>query len=126
MGSCHERPVHCRFRNAGLFLDRRRAGGDVVRREFSPKVKVAAFKRADGQCENCTAKLYVGKFHYDHDIPDSLGGEPTLENCKVLCVACHGVKTARIDVPKAAKVKRITQKHIGARPKRPWPKRRMA
>ncbi len=96
-----------------------------MRREFSTKTKVAAFKRADGHCENCTAKLYVGKYHYDHEIADSLGGEPTLENCRVLCLNCHDEKTRTHDTPLAAKVKRIEQKHLGARPKRPWPKRRM-
>lgn len=53
-----------------------------MRRNFSPKVKAQAFLRADGLCEgkNCGARLTVGKFAYDHDLADNLGGEPTLEN----------------------------------------------
>jgi len=86
-----------------------------MRREFSAKVRVAAFKRAGGSCEGCTAKLYTGKFAYDHRIPDQLGGEPTLENCQVLCSACHGEKTAGQDVPRIAKAKRNEAKHLGAR-----------
>lgn len=89
----------------------------MKRREFSPKVKVAAFERAGGQCEGCTAHLYPGKFHYDHRIPDALGGEPTLENCQVLCTNCHSAKTATEDVPRIAKGKRQQRAHLGAKPK---------
>ncbi len=95
-----------------------------MRREFTTKIKAAAFQRSGGNCEGCTARLYVGKFHYDHRIPDGLTGEPTLSNCVVLCVACHGVKTTKHDVPAIARAKRREAKHIGAtKPKRPWPKR---
>ena len=31
-----------------------------MRREFPPKVKLAAFQRANGHCENCTAMLMAG------------------------------------------------------------------
>ncbi len=97
------------------------------RSEFSPKTKAAAFDRSAGRCERCTAKLYVGKFQFDHVIPDALGGEPVLSNCEVLCTNCHGAKTAKEDVPRIAKAVRINRKHIGAtRPKRPWPKRSFA
>mgnify|MGYP001283912999 CR=1 FL=1 len=94
-----------------------------MRREFPAKVKAAAFERAKGHCEECTARLYPGKFLYDHQIPDALGGEPTLDNCVVRCSACHAVKTTKEDVPRIAKAVRQRQKHIGARPKRKWPKR---
>lgn len=85
------------------------------RREFPAKVKVAAYERSGGRCESCTAPLAVGKFHYDHRVPDALGGEPTLENCDVLCNACHGAKTASQDVPAIAKAKRREARHIGAK-----------
>ena len=89
------------------------AGDDAVRdrREFPAKVKVAAFERAKGHCEKCTARLVVGKFAFDHVIADALGGEPTLENCAVLCSACHGEKTPG-DTTMAAKVKRIRRKQV--------------
>ena len=86
-----------------------------MRREFSAKVKVAAFQRAAGHCEGCTAHLMPGRFAYDHVLPDALGGEPVLENCAVLCSACHGSKTATGDVPRIAKMKRQRVKHLGAR-----------
>jgi len=85
-----------------------------MRREFSKPVKRDALKRADGKCENesCGA-LFGVKFHFDHDIADGLGGEPTLENCKVLCHACHAEKTTKHDVPLIAKTKRIQDRHNG-------------
>lgn len=84
-----------------------------MRREFTTKVKVAAWRRCDGRCESCTAKLYPGRFAYDHDNPDGLTGEPTLANCKVLCAACHGGKT-KTDVARIAKAKRREARHVGA------------
>ena len=101
-----------------------------ARREFSRAVRAAAFLRAEGRCENidadgdrCAQKLGPGNVNYDHIIADSIGGEPTLDNCAVLCRAHHAVKTATLDTPRAAKVKRIRDKHFGMKPKRPWPKR---
>lgn len=86
-----------------------------MRREFPKAIKRDAFLRAAGKCEdvNCGARLTVGKFHYDHDIPDAQGGEPTLDNCRVLCTACHSVKTRTIDVPAIAKTKRIRDRAKG-------------
>lgn len=83
-----------------------------MRREFSKPVKREALKRAGGKCEGCGA-LFGIKFHFDHDIADGLGGEPTLDNCKVLCHACHDEKTRKHDVPLIAKTKRIQDKHNG-------------
>jgi 5-methylcytosine-specific restriction endonuclease McrA len=87
----------------------------MARREFPTKVKVAAFQRSGGFCEGCGVKLTVGKHHFDHRIPDGLGGEPTIENCVVLCLSCHGAKTASEDVPRIAKAKRQEANHVGAR-----------
>lgn len=89
----------------------------MSRREFSKKVKRDAFMRANGHCEgkDCGAKLSVGKFAYDHVNPDGLTGEPTLENCMVLCDTCHKVKT-RADVGNIARAKRREDAHRGIRP----------
>jgi 5-methylcytosine-specific restriction protein A len=92
----------------------------MPRREFSAKVKVAAFKRADGRCEGCGVRLTVGRFTYDHRIPDQLGGEPTLENCQVLGWCCDRPKTAK-DQAVIAKAKRVEARHLGARPKSAFP-----
>jgi 5-methylcytosine-specific restriction protein A len=91
----------------------------VSRREFSKQVRREAHTRANGQCEGhpdgerCPVRLTRGRFHYDHDIPDALGGEPTLENCVVLCIACHKDKTGTKDVPAIAKTKRIQDREKG-------------
>lgn len=86
----------------------------MKRDEFTRKTKARAFERSLGYCEYCKARLQVGKFHYDHEIPAALGGSNDLENCKVACEACHGVKTTKRDVPQIAKAKRQQARHIGA------------
>ena len=73
------------------------------RREFSKAVKRDAAARANGKCECCGKRLRFGEYHYDHDLPDFLGGEPTLENCRVLCLDCHRTKTKEIDTPRIVK-----------------------
>ena len=84
-----------------------------MRREFSRKTKAQAFARAAGNCEVCTARLMPGKFRYDHILPDVLGGEPTLENCKVQCLACDKPKTAD-DIGRIRKADRQRDRHTGA------------
>lgn len=86
-----------------------------MRREFPAKIKVDAFTRAKGCCELCNSgvKLRHGDIFYDHRIPDGLGGEPTLENCQVLCRSHHDEKTRKADVPAIAKSKRIQRREMG-------------
>lgn len=86
-----------------------------MRREFPTKVRLKAFARSGGFCETCRARLWVGHIHYDHVIPDALGGEPTYENCAVLCDGCHAEKTRTEDVPRIAKAKRQQAAHLGAK-----------
>lgn len=92
-------------------------GARMSRREFSKRVMRDAFLRAGGRCEGdgCGARLTPGKFAYDHIIPDALGGEPTLDNCQVLCRACHKEKTGKADIPRIAKTKRISDREKGIR-----------
>ncbi|MCP1557813.1 UNVERIFIED_ORG: 5-methylcytosine-specific restriction protein A [Methylobacterium sp. SuP10 SLI 274] len=93
-----------------------------MRREFSKKTQRQALKRADGKCEGagCGCTLTVGKFQYDHIIPDRMGGEPILSNCQVLCDPCHKAKTA-VDLGDLAKAQRREDAHQGIRtaPHRP-------
>lgn len=93
-----------------------------MRREFPAKVKLAAWERSGGHCEGCLARI-VGRAEYDHVLPDWLGGEPTAENCRVLCSKCHRLKTSTEDVPRIAKTKRLERKAIGAWPKSARPLR---
>lgn len=85
----------------------------MSRREFTRKTKAQAFQRANGNCEVCTARLMHGKFRYDHILPDVLGGEPTLANCKVQCLACDAPKTAD-DIRRIRKADRQRDRHTGA------------
>ena len=86
----------------------------MTRREFPAKVKVAAFQRANGLCEVCGEKLWPARFRYDHKLPDALGGEPTLENCVVQCLACDKPKTAD-DIRRIRKADRQHRNHIGVK-----------
>lgn len=101
----------------------------MARREFTKEIKRAALRRSLGKCEavgemygfkpgqRCNAPLSVG-IQYDHIIADSIGGEPTLDNCAAVCVSCHGYKTRTVDTPRAAKTKRMSDKAKGiVRPK---------
>lgn len=99
-----------------------------MRREFPTKVRLEALARCMGHCEQCGWKLMdSADYHYDHVAPDGIGGEPTLDNCQVLCRGCHREKTRKIDVPRVAKMKRQRNKNFGIyKPKRPWPKRKFA
>ena len=87
----------------------------MSRYEFTAKIKVAAFERANGHCQECTRKLYTGDIHYDHVIPDANGGTAQLDNCQVLCRSCHNGKTYERDIPAIAKGKRIRRRNIGIR-----------
>jgi 5-methylcytosine-specific restriction enzyme A len=84
-----------------------------MRREFSNYVKAQAAIRANGKCEECGTRLLTGGYHYDHRIPDAMGGRPDEENCQVLCKSCHGLKTTKADVPQIAKAKRRERNHFG-------------
>lgn len=94
----------------------------MSRREFDKRVRAQAAERAKGHCERCATKLMAGSYHYDHITPDGLGGEPTLENCQVLCLTCHKGKTVSEDNPRMQKADRIRKKHVyGIRPKSRFP-----
>lgn len=82
--------------------------------EFSRKVKLAAFERAAGRCEKCTARLVPGKFRFDHILPLALDGASTLENCQCICRACDLPKTAE-DIGRIRKADRERARHIGAK-----------
>lgn len=86
----------------------------MARHEFSRKTLAEAFKRANGHCEKCTAKLGPGNTEYDHIVPCELGGEATLDNCQVLCRSCHALKTGKQDVPAIRKSDRQRDKFNGA------------
>jgi hypothetical protein len=94
-----------------------------MRREFPTAVKRAARDRANGRCETdgCGVELRDGGYHYDHDLPDWMGGDNSLENCVVRCTPCHKEKTAKRDVPMIAKTKRLRDRATGIKPRKGRP-----
>lgn len=87
-----------------------------MRREFPKAIKVASIKANTRDnvtyCEGCG--LPAKRFHFDHKNPDGLTGQPTLENCQLLCEPCHAEKTKQ-DVANIAKAKRREASHLGVR-----------
>jgi hypothetical protein len=94
-----------------------------MRREFSKAVKVARLRHATRngiiRCEGCGVMVKPGQFAFDHDDPDGMTGEPTFDNCRLLCVSgedsCHGRKT-KLDQSDIARAKRLEAAHVGAKP----------
>lgn len=98
-----------------------------MRTEFSKDTKRKALERSGELCEGikpdgerCCFPVAIKK-HFDHIIPDALGGANDLTNCAVLCIACHDSKTRKIDVPMIAKAKRVSDKHNGIRKRSRFP-----
>lgn len=88
-----------------------------MRQEFSKAVRRDAFLRANGRCEWCGQKLLPGNIEYHHTREAYLGGEPTMDNCLVLCRKCHAAitKERRTAIDKT---RRLSDKRMGIKPKR--------
>lgn len=91
----------------------------MARKNFTPAIIKARLNHAGFRCEGtladgsrCLVKAEPGRFHGDHHNPDGLTGEPTFENCRILCLACHATKTS-LDVKRIAKAKRVESNHLG-------------
>lgn len=95
-----------------------------MRHEFSKPTKREALRRSCGRCEasgpmygfrsgcRCDAQLGYG-VEFDHVILDANSKDNSLENCAAVCIRCHRWKTARHDVPLAAKTVRQQDKALG-------------
>lgn len=90
----------------------------MARVEFTKAVKLAAWRRAGGRCEHCTALLGGKVGHYDHVNPEAFSHDASLENCQLLCVECHDAKTNGTDKPAIAKSNRIRTRHVGIKKER--------
>lgn len=97
-----------------------------MRREFNKRTMREAFERSEGCCEGllasgerCNANLKHKPYHFDHIIPDAIGGDNSLTNCAVLCIECHKDKTAKRDIPIIAKSKRNYDKYRGIKTSKP-------
>lgn len=103
----------------------------MSRTEFSRATRQAALRRAGLRCEasgpryglkegqRCNCSLSLG-VQFDHDVPDQLGGDNSLENCRAVCVQCHRIKT-RGDIRQIRKSDRQRDKHSGTMAKKGKP-----
>ena len=89
------------------------------------RVRITAKMRADiflsrgGTCHLCNMKVVPGEdWDVSHDIPLEAGGKDDATNWFVAHRKCHRVHTSTVDAPLIAKVKRIHQKHVGAKKSR--------
>lgn len=93
-----------------------------MRQEFKKQTMREAWARCEKRCEGllpsgerCSTNLEHKPYHFDHVIPDAIGGDNSLQNCAVLCLPCHLEKTTKRDIPIIAKSKRVSDKHRGIR-----------
>jgi 5-methylcytosine-specific restriction protein A len=88
----------------------------MKRDEFSKKTRREAWDRSGHRCELCGTFLVGKPKEYDHKTEDYFGGSNSLDNCRVLCVACHGGRT-RERAAVIAKSRRIRNKEAGIKKK---------
>jgi 5-methylcytosine-specific restriction endonuclease McrA len=95
----------------------------MSRTEFTRKTKQEVLARSGHRCEasgprygfeegqRCNCSLSVGVI-FDPDVPDQLGGDNSLENCRAICVTCNKFKT-RGDIQQIRKSDRQRDKASG-------------
>jgi len=91
-----------------------------MRNEFARQTKRDALRRSGKLCEavgamygldadrRCNAPLGYG-VEFDHVVMDANSKDNSLENCAAVCIRCHGWKTAKHDIPMAAKTVRMQE-----------------
>lgn len=65
---------------------RRRRGSETF---FSKEQEKAALERQGGRCYCCDTEFTFVGYQADHIHPFSQGGPTVVQNCALLCVACH-------------------------------------
>jgi hypothetical protein len=93
------------------------------RAEFSKDTQRQAYERSQGRCESalvpsiedigCKRELRTGDINYDHISAEAISHDNSLDNCAVLCKACHKIKTTQHDVPAIAQDRRVSDLHRG-------------
>lgn len=98
----------------------------MSRHEFTKPTKREALRRSGMLCEavgtwygldagkRCNAPLSAG-VEFDHIDLDANSCDNSLSNCAAVCVPCHRFKTAKHDIPVAAKTLRQQDKALGIR-----------
>ncbi|MCR4773954.1 MAG: DUF262 domain-containing protein [Prevotella sp.] len=62
-------------------------------RDFTPKMKLAAYERQKGICAKCGKHFEAQEMEADHITPWSKGGATIAENCQMLCRDCNRRKS---------------------------------
>lgn len=96
--------------------------------EFPIKVRREAWRRCGGRCEwpECGFIMEGKVSHFDHVKPVSMGGDNSLQNCQILCVYHHAMKTGEEAAPRA-KANRLTDREANIkRPRVPMPGSRLS
>jgi 5-methylcytosine-specific restriction endonuclease McrA len=95
------------------------------RQNFTKAAKIAEWRDAKFCCRSCFTPIrdyWDGE--YDHIIPTSIGGNNSMENCKLLCRPCHAKKTKR-DRKEIDKTRRILKRMAQVKVKKKIPSRPM-
>lgn len=92
------------------------------RKHISSRDLAKLFEEHHGICSICGLKIHAGQaWERSHPTPLAAGGADDWSNWAPAHKRCHAKQTAEIDAPLIAKVRRVYQKHIGAKPKsRAW------
>ena len=89
--------------------------GTTKRRSMTPARKLRIFEENKGICVNCSLPIKAGDAWFvEHKRALELGGEDTDENCGPAHTSCKRDKDAD-DHHRAAKAKRVKQRHLNIR-----------
>jgi 5-methylcytosine-specific restriction endonuclease McrA len=89
----------------------------MKRKRITTRDRLRLFEEKRGICHHCGGKVQAGQaWDLSHVIPLEAGGEDEWHNYDVIHRdPCHRQRTAKIDAPVIAKVRRIRANHLGAK-----------